>query len=122
MSRGVCYSNGVLFIADTYNSKIKRIDPTTKETTSLIGGPESGFRDGTWDNARLNEPSGVSCANGALYIADTNNHAIRVANLGTGRGDDVGIAGIVRQSPYTPCITHSFLGILYQVRQIMIWQ
>ena len=82
--QGVCYSGGMLYIADTYNSKIKRINPHTKETVSLFGGPETGLRDGAWNEARLNEPSGVSCANGALYIADTNNHAIRVADLGAG--------------------------------------
>ena len=92
--QGVCYGNGVLYIADTYNSKIKRIDPATKETTSLIGGPESGFRDGAWDDARLNEPSGVSCANGALYIADTNNHAVRVANLTTGEVTTLTLRGL----------------------------
>ena len=92
--QGVCYGNGVLYIADTYNSKIKRIDPATKETTSLIGGPESGFRDGAWDDARLNEPSGVSCANGALYIADTNNHAVRVADLGTGQVSTLELQGL----------------------------
>ena len=83
--QGVCYSKGVLYIADTYNSKIKRVDPVTREATSLFGGTESGHEDGAWGDARLNEPSGVSCANGTLYIADTNNHAIRVADLGAGQ-------------------------------------
>lgn len=92
--QGVCYNDGALYIADTYNSKIKRIDPGTKETTSIIGGPESGFQDGAWGEARLNEPSGVSCANGTLYIADTNNHAIRVADLGTGQVSTLELRGL----------------------------
>ncbi len=82
--QGVCYGGGVLYIADTYNSKIKCVDPQTKETTTLFGGTEPGLRNGAWGDARLNEPSGVDCANGRLYIADTNNHAVRVADLGTG--------------------------------------
>ena len=36
------------------------------------------------DNARFHEPAGVSVAKGKLYIADTNNHVIRVADLVTG--------------------------------------
>ena len=92
--QGVCYLDGMLYIADTYNSKIKRIDPRTKETVSLFGGPESGMRDGAWGEARLNEPSGVSCASGRLYIADTNNHAIRVAELGTGEVTTLELRGL----------------------------
>ena len=57
--QGVCYSGGALYIADTYNSKIKRVDPITKETVTIFGGPESGLRDGAWTDARVNEPSGV---------------------------------------------------------------
>ena len=92
--QGVCYGDGVLYIADTYNSKIKRVDPQTKETTTLFGGTEPGLRDGAWGDARLNEPSGVDCANGRLYIADTNNHAVRVADLGTGEVTTLELRGL----------------------------
>ncbi len=33
--------------------------------------------------AQFHEPGGLSVAGGVLYIADTNNHAIRVADLGS---------------------------------------
>jgi hypothetical protein len=33
--------------------------------------------------ARFNEPGGVWAAGGKLYVADTNNHAIRVMELAT---------------------------------------
>ena len=92
--QGVCYSGGALYITDTYNSKIKRVDPITKETATLFGGPEAGLSDGAWTESRLNEPSGVSCAKGKLYIADTNNHAIRVADLGTGEVTTLEIRGL----------------------------
>ena len=92
--QGVCYGDGVLYIADTYNSKIKRIDPRTRETVTLFGGPESGLRDGAWGEARLFEPSGVSCADGRLYVADTNNHAIRIADLRTGEVTTLTLRGL----------------------------
>ncbi|MDE2900014.1 MAG: alkyl hydroperoxide reductase, partial [Chloroflexota bacterium] len=92
--QGVCYGDGVLYIADTYNSKIKRIDPLTKETTTLFGGMEPGLRDGAWSDGRLNEPSGVDCAGDRLYIADTNNHAIRVADLDTGEVTTLELRGL----------------------------
>ena len=101
--QGVCHGGGMLYIADTYNSKIKRVDPHSKETTTLFGGTEPGLRDGAWGDARLNEPSGVDCASGRLYIADTNNHAIRVAGPCDRRSHHIGAEGLVRKMDNSPC-------------------
>ena len=79
---GVAYGSGQLYVADTYNSKIKIINPESRESTSYLGGDESGWRDGT--DALFNEPGGIALGGDKLYIADTNNHVIRVADLGTG--------------------------------------
>ena len=57
--------------------------PQTKSVTTLLGTGEPGYLDGEGSRALFHEPSGVSIAGGRLYIADTNNHAIRVADLGT---------------------------------------
>lgn len=70
----------LLFIVDTYNHRIKQIDTATQVTTTLFGvGP--GFRDGSAEVAQFHEPGGISYANGRLYVADTNNHAIRIIDL-----------------------------------------
>ncbi len=80
----VADENGQLFIADTYNSRIKTIDPETTVTTTLMGGGGlGGFRDGGADVAAFDEPGGLDYANGKLYVADTNNHAVRVIDLAT---------------------------------------
>ena len=71
-------------MADTYNSKIKRLDPVTRAVTTFLGG-DRGWQDGVGAEARFDEPGGLSIAQGQLYIADTNNHLIRVADLVTGR-------------------------------------
>lgn len=73
-------ANGELYVADTYNHKIKVIDPARRESRTLLGGG-AGFRDG--DNPQFWEPGGISYANGKLYVADTNNDAIRVIELAT---------------------------------------
>jgi thiol-disulfide isomerase/thioredoxin/sugar lactone lactonase YvrE len=78
---GVVYDDGLLYIADTYNSKIKLIDPDTQESETFLGSAESGWRDGL--DALLDEPGGLSIGGDKLYIADTNNHVIRVADLNT---------------------------------------
>jgi thiol-disulfide isomerase/thioredoxin len=82
--QGIVYTNGTLYVADTYNHKIRTVDPTSAEARTLAGGPEPGFSEGVGTQARLNEPSGLSAANDILYIADTNNHAIRLLDLRTG--------------------------------------
>ena len=70
-----------LLIADTYNHKIKQLDPKRKSVTTLLGTGKPGQADGT--SPSFYEPGGLAIANDKLYIADTNNHAIRVADLKT---------------------------------------
>ena len=78
---GVVHDDGLLYVADTYNSKIKLIFPGTRESGTYLGGDESGWRDGP--EPLFDEPGGLSLGDGKLYIADTNNHVIRVADLDT---------------------------------------
>ncbi|GAB4512493.1 MAG: hypothetical protein OHK0046_12110 [Anaerolineae bacterium] len=79
---------GTLYIADTYNSRIKVVN-ADGVTLNLLGqGGAGGFTDGDAATASFDEPGGldyVSLPDGTsrLYIADTNNHAIRVVNLAT---------------------------------------
>ena len=81
---GIHFHDGVLYIADTYNNKIKRVFPQTRSVLTMLGTGEPGYLDDEANQALFHEPSGVSVAAGKLYVADTNNHAIRVANLDTG--------------------------------------
>jgi DNA-binding beta-propeller fold protein YncE len=75
----------LLYIVDTYNNKVKRVDPATNQTTSVFGlGETGGFRDGDGGSAQFDEPGGLDYADGKLYVADTNNHAIRVIDLAAG--------------------------------------
>lgn len=80
---GLCYYDGALYIADSYNNKIKRLLPHLRACTTLLGSGEPGYADGTGAAARFREPGGLSVAGGKLYIADTNNHTIRIAVLET---------------------------------------
>ncbi|ETX04284.1 MAG: hypothetical protein ETSY2_29680, partial [Candidatus Entotheonella gemina] len=79
---GVTYYDGILYVADTYNHKIKKVSPATATSVTYLGTGQPGLSDG--HNPTFFEPGGVSVAAGQLYIADTNNHAIRVADLNTG--------------------------------------
>ena len=80
---GVAHRNGLLYVADTYNSKIKTVDPATRESRTLLGGNEAGWRDGAGQDALFDEPGGLSVTGEGLYVADTNNHAVRAIDLTT---------------------------------------
>jgi thiol-disulfide isomerase/thioredoxin len=81
-----------LLIADTYNHKIKELDPKAEKVTSLFGTGKPGQSDGPAPS--FYEPGGLTLANGHLYIADTNNHAIRVVDLKTKRASTLRINGL----------------------------
>lgn len=89
---GVTHHNGVLYVADTYNHKIKAIGPVLRTATTFLGTGRPGLRDG--DSPQFYEPSAVSIAEGKMYIADTNNHAIRVADLHTKEVTTLRITGV----------------------------
>jgi len=78
---GLCAGEREIYVVDTYNHKIKLLDPSAGEVSTLIGTGKPGRRDGSFGEAQLFEPEGAQYAAGRLWIADTNNHRIRVANL-----------------------------------------
>ena len=72
-----------LYVADTFNHKIKQVFPLTKQVLTVCGG--LGDAVGTLGQARFNEPGGICAGPGrSLIVADTNNHAIRVVDLASG--------------------------------------
>jgi hypothetical protein len=94
---GVVYVDGTLYVADTYNNKIKRLDPRTRKIETFLGTGAAGARDG--ETPTFDEPGGISYAHGKLYIADTNNHLIRVADLKTRRVETLVLKGLESASP-----------------------
>jgi DNA-binding beta-propeller fold protein YncE len=79
---GVAWWDGKLYVADTYNNKIKMIDVEQQSCRTIAGTGQAGDQDAAdGGKATFNEPAGLSAADGKLYVADTNNHAIRVVEL-----------------------------------------
>jgi DNA-binding beta-propeller fold protein YncE len=78
---GVAWIAGRLFIADTYNHRIKTLDPASRRVDAFAGTGRSGPAGGAGSAASFDEPGGLSATAEALYVADTNNHAIRRIGL-----------------------------------------
>ncbi len=91
---GITNFDGTIYVADTYNHKIKRVLPATRSAFTLLGTGESGHRDGEGKQALFSEPCGLSIAGGKIYIADTNNHAIRLADLETSEVSTLDVTGL----------------------------
>lgn len=86
---GIVHHQGKLYVADTYNSKIKVIDPKQRTSYTFLGQP------GGWLTEPLfNEPGGISYADGKLYVADTNAHRIRVVDLKTRNVSTLTLKGV----------------------------
>ncbi|WP_229506068.1 NHL repeat-containing protein [Massilia genomosp. 1] len=67
---------GVVYVADTYNDRIRAIAPDGMVTTLAGGAP--GYVDGPFAGARFDTPTSVVVdAKGTLYVADTSNGAVR---------------------------------------------
>jgi hypothetical protein len=93
---GLTFGAGLVYIADSYNHKIKTLDPTTGRVETLIGTGRPGMMDGPFSQAELFEPQGVILHQDRLYIADTNNHRIRVADLADQKLHTLAFSGLDR--------------------------
>jgi thiol-disulfide isomerase/thioredoxin len=78
---GVAWAAGRLFVADTYNHRIKALDPASRRVAAFAGNGRPGSSDGSGTAASFYEPGGLAATTDALFVADTNNHAIRRIGL-----------------------------------------
>lgn len=89
---GLTRWNDKLLIADTYNHKIKLLDPAARTVKSFAGTGKPGQADGGMPS--FYEPGGLTIAGDKLYVADTNNHAVRVLDLKTKETKTLAIKGL----------------------------
>ena len=90
---GIDIQRNRLFIADTYNHKIKTLDLHTNQLVTLAGNGKPGDINGPLEQAKLNEPEGVLILNDYLYITDTNNHKLKVIDLNINEIEEFKIFG-----------------------------
>ena len=91
---GIVAVNRTLYVADTYNHRIRTVDSATGDVGTLAGSGVEGAADGLGLAATFYEPGGITATREALYVADTNNHAIRRISLASGRVDTLALTGV----------------------------
>jgi thiol-disulfide isomerase/thioredoxin len=77
---GLAYGGGHLYIADTYNNKVKICEPKNRTVHTFVGSHKPGDSD---EPPHFYEPGGLSFTADRLYVADTNNNKIRTVDLKT---------------------------------------
>ncbi len=82
---GVGYGAGSIWVADTYNSKIKKIDPATGLTKTFAGGG---------DRKNLFEPSGVVVRGTDLFVTDTDHHRVVTFSIAGGAEKTIALDGL----------------------------
>ncbi len=94
--KGVAYHHERVLVADSYNHKIKRLDPTSGETHTLAGDGRARLADGPLLSASLYQPEDIELDPDTelFYVADTNNHSIRLLDLTAGELTTLSIEGL----------------------------
>jgi hypothetical protein len=87
---GVAYYDGKIYVADTYNSKIKEIEPKKQSCTTFRGNKDQGWL----EEREFFEPGGICAAGDKLYIADTNAHRFRIIDLKTKKLSTLKLQGV----------------------------
>ncbi|HMS85682.1 MAG TPA: hypothetical protein PKD12_18725 [Nitrospira sp.] len=79
---------GNLYIADTMNHRVRRVDAATGVITTLAGIGQARFSGdgGPANQAALNEPAALVLGDNdtRLYVADQSNHRVRMIDFSTG--------------------------------------
>lgn len=90
---GIAVNNGIVYVADRFNQRIRAITLSTGLIETIAGNPEFGTffyiggysgDEGPAVDAELNEPSDVVYRRGSLLVADSANGRVRKIDLATG--------------------------------------
>src|SRR5438045_9497211 len=94
--------NGDLYLALREGNAIYRIDAAAQTLHRVAGTGDSGYAGdgGPATNAKLGGPKGLALGDGALYVADTENHVIRRVDLRARQSTTVPGTGARRGAPH----------------------
>ena len=85
---GVAFYQGKVIVADTYNDKLKLLDPVTRKCETFLGGKDE-----------LHAPAGLSIVGDTLYVADTNANRIVTVDMKTKKLTPLTLEGVKPPPP-----------------------
>ncbi|MDX1960195.1 MAG: hypothetical protein SFU98_16620 [Leptospiraceae bacterium] len=81
---GIVALGNSLYVSDTSNATIRKLDLTTQTVTTVAGlSGTAGFADGVGNIARFSSPQGLTTDGTFVYVVDRNNHSIRKIDVNT---------------------------------------
>ena len=81
-------------VSDTANNRIVVADVSNGRVTDVLGSGAGGLLDGGFDSARFSSPQGMAWyGENSMYVADTGNHSIRLADFKSKRVETVAGGG-----------------------------
>ncbi|MGH9476315.1 MAG: hypothetical protein ACRD1C_08270 [Terriglobales bacterium] len=78
-------SDGNIYVSDTLNNVIRRVDPSGNVTTYAGVQSSPGLANGALASAEFDLPTGIAVSGTTMFIADTLNGVIREVNMSTGQ-------------------------------------
>jgi len=90
-------TDGTVYIADTFNGRVRAVDPTTGIIRTVVGDGGDYRYQGAMEapSSSLSRPSGIAVdPNGHLFITDSDNHLVRRWDSATGRLDRLAGVGM----------------------------
>ena len=93
-----------VLVADTYNHRLKLVDHESRTVKAFAGSGKRGARDGKEFEAEFSEPSGLAAHPDGkrIYVADTNNHQIRLLDLESLEVTTLKLQGVPRAAASVP--------------------
>lgn len=82
--RGIATDGKFVYVSDTGNDQIRKIDLSTMTTSTLAGTGEEGDKDGAGAEAQFNNPGAMATDGTNIYVLDADNHAVRKIIAATG--------------------------------------
>lgn len=115
---GITYLDGKIYLADTYNNKIKVIDPLRRTSKTYAGTGKSGRQDGKLLQSTFDEPGGITYAKGKLYVADTNNDLVRLIDMKSGTVSTLTITGLEKMKKPMAFNRQDFKGEVVEINDV----
>ena len=101
-AQGLALGAGVVYLADTYNHKLRALSLADFSVTTVAGSGARDWEDATGASAAFEEPNGLSLAGGKLYLADTGNHVVRLINPTSGEVTTLPLTNLAAANPRLP--------------------